>query len=555
MKPIHKCVQLSASALTVLAVPTFAQTATDGIIVDHVHPEFQDQLGYEVIEHGDFVIAAALSDRDPGSCVGGYVHVYRRTADGVEPFQRLSPSRPTICNLWRYGQSMAVIDEFLFVGCPEADTPEFASGLIEVHRKTPTGYELFQTIYGLPGQGETALLGRSMEVRDGKLWASMSGADITGTNTGALVRLKFQSGQWTLVETIPVPTPDISFGFADFTFEGPRVVGSDGNAHAFVMGRDASGTWVLLDRFVSSSDDSGRVFGAGAGWLLVGDADDGVGNEAGFGRVLGFRWNGASYVLSQELRPSLPTISPQMGVIEEIGDQFGYDLHVRKDRAVIGARSTYLGGVRPEGAAYVFELQGNQWVETRRIEPPVSVAPAGMMEGRDFGYSVYMGDDVDVVGMIYYYYAGTYPGGAFIYERPIGDRVCPGAGNSTGGPAALELKGSRHVSANDLDANLTGLPPSTFGLTVVSRGTGSTPLPGSAQSILCVDTASMVRLPVQQASPTGKASWSLDPQGIPSVTGAGYAPGDTIVVQTWYRDNVLGQALTNLSNAASLTLE
>jgi len=555
MTPIHRYVQPIVAAIIALAAPAFAQTATDGIIVDHVHPEFQDQLGYEVIEHGDFVIAAALADLDPGSCVPGYVHVYRRTSSGVEPIQRLSPSRPTVCNAWRYGQSMAVIDEFLFIGCPEADTPELGAGLIEVHRKTPTGYELFQTIYGLPDQGDTALLGRSMEARDGKLWASMSGADITGTNTGALVCLEFLNGHWTLVETIPAPAPDLSWGFADFTFEGDRVVGSDGNAHAFAMARNASGTWVLLDRFVSSSDDSYLAFGAGAGWLLVGDANDGVGNEAGFGRVLGFRWNGASYVLTQELRPSLPTISPPMGVLEEIGDQFGYDLDVRKDRAVIGARSTYLGGFRPEGAAYVFELQGNQWVETRRIQPPISVAPAGMMEGRDFGYSVYMGDDVDVVGMPYYYYAGTYPGGAFIYERPIGDHVCTGESNSTGVPASLELKGSRHVSANDLDANLTGLPPSTFGLTVVSRGTGSTPLPGSAQSILCVDTSTMVRLPIQQASPTGKASWSLDPQGTPSVTGAGYAPGDTIVVQTWYRDNVLGQALTNLSNAVSLTLQ
>ena len=532
------------------AAPGLAQTTPDGAIVDHVHPEFQDQLGYEVIEHGDLVIAAALADLDPGSCVPGYVHVYRRTPTGVEPFQRLSPSRRTVCEAWYYGLSMAVIDDFLFIGCPEADTPEFASGLIEVHRKTPTGYELFQTIYGLPDQGETALLGRSMRVRNGKLWASMAGADISGTNTGALVCLELLNGQWTLVETIPAPGPDFSFGFLGFVFEGDRLVGSDGSAEAFVMERDSAGTWILLDRFISSTNDSGIVFGSGAGWLLVGDANTSPGFFGGPGRVLGFRWNGSSYVLTQDIRPSLPTTFGAGS-----GEHFGYDLDVRKNRALISARNTYFGGVSTQGAAYVFELQGNQWVETKLIEPPVSTAPPGAVEGGDFGDSVYMGDDVDIIGYRYYYHSGTYAGGAFIYERPIGDHVCTGESNSTGGPAALELKGSRHVSANDLDANLTGLPPSTFGLTVVSRGTGSTPLPGSAQSILCVDTTTMVRLPVQQASPAGKASWSLDPQGIPSVTGAGYAPGDTIVVQTWYRDNVLGQALTNLSNAASLTLE
>ena len=519
------------------------------MIVDTVHPFQGDKVGFEVIEHDDLVVAAAPGDRVPGGCVGGIVQVYQRTEFGLEPFQRLPVSRPTVCNLWRQGWSMEVVGSFLFVGCPEADTPEFAGGLVEVYEKTADGYELFQTIYGVPGQGHTSLLGYSM-VADGQdIWISMPGSDLTGTDTGAVARFAFESGAWVHKETVVAPSDPTDFTFLDLTVDQGRLIGTTDQAFCVVLKRDSTGAWVEVDRFFASSNQSPPMISAADGWLLSGDGDDDSVPLGNTGRVRCFRWDGSRYVMEWTIFPSMPTINPS-GFFE----RFGYDLDVVPGRALIGAPYTYFGGVTTEGAAYVFELQNGTWTETERIERPVSTAPAGEPEGNDFGFAVHIGQDVDIVGMPFYFHSGEYAGGAFIYERAIGERVCAGQGNSTGAPALLELKGSRHVSANDLDANVTGVPPSTFALTVVSRGVGSTPLPGSAQSVLCVDTSTLVRLPVQQASPSGEASWSLDPQGTPSVTGAGYAPGDTIVVQTWYRDNVLGQSLANLSNAVSLTL-
>ncbi len=141
-------------------------------------------------------------------------------------------------------------------------------------------------------------------------------------------------------------------------------------------------------------------------------------------------------------------------------------------------------------------------------------------------------------------------------ERSIGGSICPGAPNSTGAGAQLELLGFPVLVLGDVRLRASGLPAGSFGFFLAARQSGSAPAPGGSQGTLCLG-GPIGRFVgpgrVQGADAFGTFSLRVDPTLLPTPTGfvAG-ATGEAWYFQAWYRDANPGPT-SNFSEAIVVT--
>jgi hypothetical protein len=148
-------------------------------------------------------------------------------------------------------------------------------------------------------------------------------------------------------------------------------------------------------------------------------------------------------------------------------DSFGFSIAAEGNRLLIGAPFEASDGTSPDnnnlrnsGAAYVFELEGDKWVEKQLIK---AAQPA---EGDMFGGSVAMSGDLLVVGaprynmMLFKVVPPTGPGTAYVFRREGGVWKQDGQLNPSEG-AGADMFGF-HVSVHG-DSVLVGAPYDSTG--------------------------------------------------------------------------------------------
>lgn len=124
--------------------------------------------------------------------------------------------------------------------------------------------------------------------------------------------------------------------------------------------------------------------------------------------------------------------------------------------------------------------------------------------------------------------SGAYPSGMGVY-----------------GGSRLEADGSPSIAGGTLTVTATRMEGPGFALLLGAPTAASQPYPALGHGLLCIDAATARRLtiaPVSAAS--ASASWTL-PLGTPASPLAGVAPGDSVVLQGYYRD----RAVSNLTDA------
>jgi len=134
-------------------------------------------------------------------------------------------------------------------------------------------------------------------------------------------------------------------------------------------------------------------------------------------------------------------------------------------------------------------------------------------------------------------------------------QYCDGTVNSTGERGFLRLEGTRSaVTAKT--ARVSSVPPQQFCLLVSGDLFDHVPMAGGGQGTLCVGgNLGRYNNQIQQADLAGEASFTIDPQMIP--TGIGYfaaSAGDRYNFQVWHRDFV-GFQTSNFTNAVSIRFE
>lgn len=130
--------------------------------------------------------------------------------------------------------------------------------------------------------------------------------------------------------------------------------------------------------------------------------------------------------------------------------------------------------------------------------------------------------------------------------------------NSTGETGSLIATGTLQVSANDLTLVAGLLPANAFGFFLTSRVSGSTVNPGGAQGTLCL-AGNIGRYvgsgQIQNSGAAGTISLQLDLTSMPSPTGFVAAlSGESWYFQAWHRD-VNPTLTSNFTDAVSVTLQ
>ncbi len=190
-------------------------------------------------------------------------------------------------------------------------------------------------------------------------------------------------------------------------------VGFDMGA-AYVFHRNGA-DWEQAPRVVAPDatlGDHGAHFGSPTGGVaidgdtaVIGAMSDSLGPRLEgipIGAAYVFRFNGSEWVPEQKLMPS----------DGEANDGFGWAVAVSGNTIAIGSREND-GNAIDSGAVYIYEFDGNTWVERQKLFGTPGV-------GDVFGNSVALDGDWMLVGAPFYDVTGTNHGAAYAFHRQDG---------------------------------------------------------------------------------------------------------------------------------------
>lgn len=185
----------------------------------------------------------------------------------------------------------------------------------------------------------------------------------------------------------PVPQPGVGFGWAVAINGDTAMITAPGDSDA-ASGAGAAhvfhydgGSWVQTQKLYPSDPVALKAFGWSVAIegnvVAVGQVGNSFGGGSEAGGVYVYRWNGTNWAQEQKLAP------PDLGNF----DHFGASVSVSGNRIVGGAP-----GNDPNGAAYVFNWNGSQWIQQQKL-----IATDGQM-GQSFGSSVAIEQEIILVG-------------------------------------------------------------------------------------------------------------------------------------------------------------
>lgn len=206
-------------------------------------------------------------------------------------------------------------------------------------------------------------------------------------------------------------------------------------------------------------------------------------------------------------------------------------------RLLVGATKGRNGnGVRGKGAAYMFELQGSTWVETRRYSSSVIEDPAYGLESL-FGNDVALDGDYLAIGDPLGSASAMNPdqrGRVYVFESVVSTPTCTGVANTTGLPAELRAIGSAVASVGVVTLEGTNLPQGSGAVLFVGPLQGFTVNPGGSLGNLCI-SGSAQRLAQGPADAAGRWKATVE-LALPGALGAlAVLPGESRHFQLWYR--------------------
>ena len=140
----------------------------------------------------------------------------------------------------------------------------------------------------------------------------------------------------------------------------------------------------------------------------------------------------------------------------------------------------------------------------------------------------------------------------------IGTRYCtPAVPNSTGSSGRITATGSDVAAMNDVTLAASDLPNNAFGFFLTSLTQGMVAQPGGSLGVLCLGGGIGRYVgpgQIQNSGSTGGFQYTIDLTQHPTPTGfVQVQAGQTWNFQCWHRDSIAGAAVSNFSDAVSLT--
>lgn len=547
-------------------------------VVEHVENEFYSSPSQGPAVQVEFGANVAMTDRwvfvnsQKDSTIGssrGSVHVYERTAAGLVLNTTIHPRGADTTTLGLFGNggldawgNHFVVGSYTYVMDPSAPVPFEGRAHLYEYNGTQWVLDDVLTAPEYPVMTAPNVFGAAVAfVSSDEVLVSAIADEPLGmnpnTNLGSVyVFRRDPAGAWQLHHKVYGPSQPngiASFGRYLKSF-GDHAI-AQGFTKSIELVKQPNGNWALgqaMD-FPLQGYASFEEFDYNGEWLILGDPQVECALSSQRSRAYVFHRDPGGWTLHQTLMPQDSYAGP-VGSCNYGRDRFGMRVALDGDKVVIGSPYMPVDGVNPAGQASIFELQGNQWVETRTLQLEVP------QQWSAFGHAVAIKGDTVVVGAKFWRAVpGTtwIPGAVAIFDLPRGTSACAGQPNSSGQPATLNVYGNETASRVDIYAEVTDLPPGSLCLGLVAAQPGFVMNPAGSMGNLCLSGV-IGRFTGQAgaANATGEYRWEVTPAGMPLATGfVQVQAGSTWVFQSWYRDSVGGMSTSNFSSAVSAAFE
>ncbi len=443
-----------------------------------------DELGRSLALDGDWLAVGA-----PRAANGGAVDLFERRASGWTWTQRLPAPEG---GPGSFGAAVDLDGRRLVVGDPQDGELGLYAGAVHVFELVG-GVWRWVVKFAPNGTGPDHRVGSSVALDGDTL---LVGAPMNGFySVGAAFVFVHSGVSWTQVAWLSpaIPVDAARFGISVALEGDTAVVGaifakgySPGAAHVFT--RQGS-TWTLSAVLQAPGGEQFTGFGSAVDLdgdlLVVGAPEDTI---AGI-------WGGAGYVYARAPSTEVWSLQAYLSVQEPAnGRRLGVDVSVRGSRILLGAPQNAPGNLAL-GEAYVFVLDGAQWVQSARLTAADTVSLS-------FGLAVALGEDEALVGAPYDSDLGGGSGSAVVFElQRAAVSYCTGKINSSGCVPALTTTASASASSqNPFAITMRDALPGESGVLLYGFGKAGLPFHGGT---LCVKPPVARWLPATQAQAGG----------------------------------------------------
>ncbi len=307
----------------------------------------------------------------------------------------------------KFGHAVSVSDTWALIGMnPFEVNPN--SGAAYMFKFDGNEWVEAQILTASDGENEDKF-GLSLSLFGNRALIGASRDDDGGNSTGSVYVFEFDGTSW--VETQKITASDASAGdqfgnsvslFGDRALIGARGYRESTSVLGAVYVLDYNGqSWVETQKLTASDGVNLDGFGVSVSLFgdkaLIGAFEDDENGFSNTGSAYVFEFNGANWTETQKLIAS----------DGDNFDRFGNSVSLMSDRALIGA---YFDDTA-FGSAYVFDFDGNLWVETQKL-----TANDAAFDDR-FGCSVSILNDRLIIGSYGDDYNGNFSfGSAYLFD-------------------------------------------------------------------------------------------------------------------------------------------
>lgn len=341
-----------------------------------------DKLGYAVALSGNTLVAGSRLTDNPSAA--GAVYVFTRSGSTWTEQQRIEASDKE--NNGFFGSSVDIEDDILVVGATNADTDSVTDhGGVYIYTRSGSTWTEQQKLEASDAQASDRF-GESVSISGDTLVVGAPYEDTGGNSAGSVYVFTTSDGgsTWTQQQKLQASDPgsSIRFGYTVSLDGDTLAVGRQYADDAFVFTRSGS-TWTQQQE-LSGSGQFGIDISLDGDMLAVGAWNydsDGINN---CGAAYVFTRSGSTWTQQAIVKQSDPLA----------GANFGYRLALSNRMLHVGAPGT--GGANGQrGASYIFSTVDNGSTWTQEIK----LVHASPTDGDQFGYDVDIGLDTAIVGV------------------------------------------------------------------------------------------------------------------------------------------------------------
>ncbi|MCH8294623.1 T9SS type A sorting domain-containing protein [Candidatus Poribacteria bacterium] len=365
----------------------------------------EDRFGFSVDISGNLAIVGC-----PKNGKGGAAYIFER--EGIKWVQRKSRFQKRIIPAEKadgaeFGYSVAINGERAVIGAKSAGD----SGAVYIF--TATGGLIWEQQAKLTANDSTSRdeFGLSVGISENRLITGAPGHSSGGPNSGAAYIFELEEAAWRQQSKLSdsETAAEDQFGYAVAIGENFAVVGArqddDGGSNAgaaYIFGRRGI-NWTRQAKLIANDVAPGDLFGYSA--AISGE----TALIGAFGQDVSGPDSGAAYVFVLNGNSWIQQAKLVPSDIERF-DHFGASLSIDGDTAIIGAFGKSSAG-RDSGAAYIFVRSGASWTQQAKLLPSSPVA------GDMFGFSVAINRNTAIVGAHKRDKAGEDSGAVYIFVR------------------------------------------------------------------------------------------------------------------------------------------